>query len=1031
MLCVCMAASLLFSGPMTQKAAASGSGGEGLSGSEDGTTYLDVRQAGDAGNPLALYGLYMEETSGVFPRMDLTVAKEIAGGNESYSATSVYTHARESAGGRIRFRTDSPYISIKAEFPNYYTHASGMGAGKYGFDVYIDTEEGSTYCGMVSPSAGDRPTVEAGATGTTEPWSYEGKVELGEAGDTQERNVTIYFPIAQEVSEVQVGVQAGAVVAEHAIPYESADPIVYYGSSITQGGCAASPGKTYVNTVGRMLNRDYLDLGVWGSARGEAAFADYIAGLDMSMFVFDYDHNSNAAGLRQTHEAFYQKVREAHSDIPIVFISRPNNQQTDYKECREVIKETYNHALEKGENVYFIDGESFFGYDSSYLADQVHPNDRGHAAMAEKVGTLLAGILDGSITSGSQGTGGTAEHTSELLVYTEKEVLFEDDFAADALDETNWSGGGVETFEITEAGTLLGENFATIYLGDGSDEAKAWMNYKVEAKVKLPASASEAAANIYASVDTRRDTCAYEFALVYEPAQERFSGRLYGRDTPVRVNKTISLEGLDIQLDTFYKLSIAVTDNVIRCYIDDALVLEHVDNSNLHPVGAPGISIKTGPAEFDDFKVIRLSSSQVKYEDRFDTGNSTSGDWNSSKTVTDGKMLVDSGTYLVGPDSSGWTDYGVEAKVTIAEEKGTNNTRVSGIAGRVQRSGANFYGYEFSIGFQNTNTTAPNPYVRLYRRGGGSISNMALKEITSYALDMNTEYLLKMEFVGDTINCYIDNNLVISVADDAYQAGTAGCVVNGYKALVDDFTIISNNAAVPYITADDTAYVDGQALTAGTTGILAKPGSSIQVIRYDEDAEGNKVTKNQVYLIDERGHIEQPEGLQDVVGYVGTAIRLEEPTGIRFKSSIAKAAKEAAGYTLQEYGTIVIKDSLLKEGEELLMTTARMQKGVAYDKEKGIDKVFEQSDSAIHFTAVLYNIKEANYQADYVARTYAVYQSDTGDSYTVYGASVTRNLYEIAKLALADTTAGYDDAQRAYLQEIVDTVEATATTGGE
>ena len=44
--------------------------------------------------------------------------------------------------------------------------------------------------------------------------SCEGKVELGEAGDTQERNVTIYFPIAQEVSEVQVGVQAGAVVAD-------------------------------------------------------------------------------------------------------------------------------------------------------------------------------------------------------------------------------------------------------------------------------------------------------------------------------------------------------------------------------------------------------------------------------------------------------------------------------------------------------------------------------------------------------------------------------------------------------------------------------------------------------------------------------------------------------------------------------------------------------------------------------------------------------------------------------------------------
>ncbi len=354
----------------------------------DDVTYMNVRED----NRLKLYGLRMEADSEVFSRMDLDVASEIAGSTE-FSKTSVYTHAREAAGGRIRFSTDSPYIAIKAVLPSYVSdYATSMGAGKTGFDVYVDTEAGSTYYGTISPSALPQEDKE---------WSYEGKVEF----DTEEtRNITIYFPITNEVSEVYVGVKDTASVGENAIAYEEADPIVFYGSSITQGGCVTKPGNTYVNTVGRMLGRDYLNLGVWGSAKGETKFAEYIAGLDMSIFVFDYDHNSDAAGLRNTHENFYKIVREAHPEIPIILISRPNKAQADWEECRAVIKQTYDNAVANGdENVYFIDGQSFFGGEQEYLADNVHPNDQGHALMAEKVGALLAEIIENNADEDNSG----------------------------------------------------------------------------------------------------------------------------------------------------------------------------------------------------------------------------------------------------------------------------------------------------------------------------------------------------------------------------------------------------------------------------------------------------------------------------------------------------------------------------------------------------------------------------------------------------------------------------------------------------
>ena len=338
---------------------------------------LDVR--GDT--PLTLYGLCMNKNSETFARMDTDVALEIAGSAE-FSKTSVYSHARESAGGRIRFSTNSLYIVIKAVFPIYVSdYAASMKAGKTGFDVYIDNDEESIYYGTISPSV--LPTEN-------KKWSYEGAVEF----PTEEtRNITIYFPIANEVSEVYVGVKNTAVVGKNAAAYEDAAPIVFYGSSITQGGCVTRPGNTYVNTIGRMLNRDYIDLGVWGSAMGQGKFAEYIAGLDMSIFVFDYDHNNDVAGLMKTHEIFYEIVRAAHPEIPIIFITRPDTEQDDWEACRTAIKQTYDNALINGDkNVYFIDGQTFFAGQTGCLADGVHPTDKGHALMAERVGGLLKTI---------------------------------------------------------------------------------------------------------------------------------------------------------------------------------------------------------------------------------------------------------------------------------------------------------------------------------------------------------------------------------------------------------------------------------------------------------------------------------------------------------------------------------------------------------------------------------------------------------------------------------------------------------------
>ena len=351
--------------------------------------YLDVRNH----DAITLHGVSYDESARVFNRMDLTAAQQIAG-NTNFSKTSVYSHARESAGGRIRFNTNSSSVTIKATLDyKDKTYASAMGDGQFGFDIYEDTAEGSIYIGTAVPQS---TPSEAGE------FSYEATVVLGEGAS---RDLTIYFPLTIEVKDVKIRVDDNATVAKHSRGYAANEHFVYYGSSITQGGSVTKPGNSYVNIVGREFNVDYTNLGVWGSANGQQAFAEYIAGLDnMTVFVMDYDHNKNSVeDLENTHYSFYETVRAAHPDIPIVMISRPGNgiglkegsTVTAY-DMKEVIVASYNKAKAAGdENVHFIDGEQFFGYNTQYLPDGTHPNDAGHAAMAEVVSGAMTRILNG------------------------------------------------------------------------------------------------------------------------------------------------------------------------------------------------------------------------------------------------------------------------------------------------------------------------------------------------------------------------------------------------------------------------------------------------------------------------------------------------------------------------------------------------------------------------------------------------------------------------------------------------------------
>lgn len=316
--------------------------------------------------PFEIHGVFYE--NGKFRRIPEALAARVNQG--------VFLLHANTAGGRVRFSTDSPVISIRAEMPLIARMPHFALTGSAGFDLYADNEYGGTFV----------PPQEMTS-------NYESKLCFP---DARLRQITIHFPLYSDVSGLFIRLENGASLLPPA-PYADMPSVVYYGSSITQGGCASRPGLAYENILSRRLNVDHVNLGFSGSAKGEQAMAEYIAGLDMSAFVLDYDHNAESpALLAATHAPFYETVRKAHPDLPILMLSRPKYTLNAEEEARlAVIKATCAAAAAAGdENVYLLTGKELMALAGNEgTVDNCHPNDLGFFSMAGAVGDVLQNVL--------------------------------------------------------------------------------------------------------------------------------------------------------------------------------------------------------------------------------------------------------------------------------------------------------------------------------------------------------------------------------------------------------------------------------------------------------------------------------------------------------------------------------------------------------------------------------------------------------------------------------------------------------------
>jgi len=326
-----------------------------------------------AGGELEINGLpWFKENGGSLSRLPIRA--------KSTFRKPVWSLAQCPSGARIRFRTDSSILSIRLEYSSAPNMANMHAFGQTGVDAYVD--------GAYMVSAIADSNARAGKV-------YEPILFDFSRQQRIEREITLYLPLYKPVKVLGIGVDENAKLSK-AKSFTAAKPVVFYGTSITQGGCASRPGMSYEAILGRQLDLDFVNLGFSGNGLGEPELARTVSEIDASCYVLDFGANHKSFdAMQEVYAPFLDTVRRAHPGTPIVvmtplYTSREKRIAAlgaDWPARRKFVERLVHERQQAGdEKLFIVDGAKLLGENpDDCLVDGGHPNDLGFYRMAENL----------------------------------------------------------------------------------------------------------------------------------------------------------------------------------------------------------------------------------------------------------------------------------------------------------------------------------------------------------------------------------------------------------------------------------------------------------------------------------------------------------------------------------------------------------------------------------------------------------------------------------------------------------------------
>jgi hypothetical protein len=301
---------------------------------------------------------------------------------------AVWGLSHDSAGMAVHFKTDAMTIQAR-----WSLTASGLAmphmpaTGVSGVDLYVKTEAGKWRW-----LANGRPTKFP-----------ENRATLAQGIPSGQREYLLYLPLYNGVTSVEIGIEKSNYLERVSRP-AGVKPIVFYGTSITQGGCASRPGMVHTAILGRRLDHPVINLGFSGNGKMEQEVADLLSELDVAVYVIDCLPNMNAEEVATRTEPLVRTLREAHPTTPILLVEDRSYSDAFFvdskrqrnESSREVFRAAYQRLVAAGvTRLAYLEGEHLLGDDGEATVDSSHPTDLGFMRMADAFEPLLKQLLAG------------------------------------------------------------------------------------------------------------------------------------------------------------------------------------------------------------------------------------------------------------------------------------------------------------------------------------------------------------------------------------------------------------------------------------------------------------------------------------------------------------------------------------------------------------------------------------------------------------------------------------------------------------
>ena len=199
------------------------------------------------------------------------------------------------------------------------------------------------------------------------------------------------LPLFNGIQSFALGVKPGSKI--EALPPRASGvtkPVVFYGTSITHGGCASRPGLAFPSIVGRTLDGPIVNLGFSGSGKMEFEMSEHLAAIDASCYVLDCLWNMHDGLVKERYEPFIRNLRAKRPGVPIVmaeqcdvFCGPPNGKD-------RFIRSLYERLVREGwKDLVYLPKTNMYPGDMEGTVDGCHPNDLGMKSLAAAFGAAV------------------------------------------------------------------------------------------------------------------------------------------------------------------------------------------------------------------------------------------------------------------------------------------------------------------------------------------------------------------------------------------------------------------------------------------------------------------------------------------------------------------------------------------------------------------------------------------------------------------------------------------------------------------